>query len=63
MAELTEDNVDEFIDKAIDKYWERGLLVDALFWSKAVAILRDKIRAGSSEGKSTGLKHQGSENR
>ena len=63
MADLNESNVDEAIDKAIEIYFKKGLVIDGLFWSKAIAILRDKLRAGSSEGKSTGLKHQGSESR
>ena len=72
MANLDESNVDEAIDRAIDKYWKKGMVVDAIFWSKVISILRDKIkklkpkrmiRAGSSGGKSTGLKHQGSESR
>lgn len=44
MANLDESNIDEMIDKAIEKYFQKGLVVDALFWSKAIAILRDKVR-------------------
>ena len=41
---LDESNVDEAINKAIDHYFKKGLLIDGLFWSKAIAILRDKIK-------------------
>ncbi len=46
MANLDESNVDEAIDKAIDQYWKKGMLADAIFWSKAIALLRDKIKDG-----------------
>lgn len=44
MANLEEANVDEAIDRAIDQYWKKGMLVDAIFWSKAIGILRDRIK-------------------
>ena len=51
---LDESNVDEAIDKAIDHYFKIGFLVDGLFWSKAIAIYRDRVRklgTGSSDGR------------
>lgn len=44
MADLDVSNVDEFIDRAIDKYWAKNMVVDALFWSKAIAIYRDQLK-------------------
>ena len=45
MANLDENNVDEAIDEAIEQYWKKHMIVDAIFWSKAISILRDKIKA------------------
>lgn len=41
---LDETNVDEAIDKAIEKYFQKGLLIDGLFWSKCMAIYRDRVK-------------------
>jgi len=43
---LTKDNVDEVADQAIDKYWKKGLIIDAIFWSRVIALMRDKIKEG-----------------
>lgn len=46
---LDESNVDEAISRAIDVYWDKGLIADALFWSKIIAILRDKLKTESEK--------------
>lgn len=41
---LSEDNIDDAINAAIEKYFSIGLIVDALFWSKVIAIYRDQLK-------------------
>jgi len=40
--ELNENNVEKYIQKAIDKYFETGFLIDGFFWRKAMQVLEDK---------------------
>lgn|GEM_PF-5715796 len=39
---LNENNVKEFIEKVIQKYEEKGMLVDYLFWKRAIKLLEEK---------------------
>lgn len=44
VADFDESGVEESIDAAIEQYFQKGMVADGLFWSKAVGILRGKIR-------------------
>jgi hypothetical protein len=37
-------NVEETIQKAIKAYFDRGLIVDALFWKNAINFLKLKLK-------------------
>lgn len=43
-GELTEENVDQFADAAIDNYFAKGMIVDAMLWSRIVGIYKAKIK-------------------
>jgi len=43
---LSVDNVEEAIDKAINKYQELGMIIDMLFWSSAIKLLKEKLKKG-----------------
>lgn len=42
--DLSVENVEEAIDNAIKKYFEKGLLIDGIFWGRAISLLKEKIR-------------------
>jgi len=39
-------NVEKVIDKAIEMYYKQGRIVDVLFWSRAIALLKEKYKKG-----------------
>ena len=41
--ELNEDNAEEIIENAIQKYFDTGMIVDALFWKAAIGFLKKKL--------------------
>ncbi len=49
MANVDKTNVHKIIDEAIDKYFKSGMIVDALFWSKCIGLLRDEIKQAKNE--------------
>lgn len=47
--EITEENIEEFITKAIQKYQDKGNLTDALFWRFATNTIKSKTRKETAE--------------
>ena len=45
MNEMTESDVEEFIEKAIDKYFDKGWITDAIFWRNAIDMLKKKLKS------------------
>ena len=45
MNEMTESNVEEFIDNVINKYFDKGLVADAIFWRNAINTLKKKLKS------------------
>jgi len=40
--EITIENVEEFVEKAIQKYWDKHMMVDAMFWRHCLPLLKKK---------------------
>ncbi len=40
--EITIENVEETVDKAIQKYFDKGMMVDAMFWRHCLSLLKQK---------------------
>lgn len=41
--DLSIENVEETIDKAIKKYYSSGMIIDGIFWSRAIVLLKEKF--------------------
>ncbi len=42
MTDITEANVDAVIQEAIKKYFDKGMLVDAMIWQHCIGLLQKK---------------------
>jgi len=42
MTGITETNVDHLVKEAIRKYFDKGMLVDAMFWQHCIGLLQKK---------------------
>lgn len=40
---LSEENVDQFADAAIDVYFKKNMLADGMLWARIVGIYRAKL--------------------
>jgi hypothetical protein len=46
---LNINNVEETIEKAIQKYFDIGMIIDGIFWRNAINLLKKKMREEESE--------------
>jgi len=49
MENLTIENVEKAIEQAIEKYWEKGAIADAIFWQRAIRLLIKKLISARNE--------------
>ncbi len=40
--DITVENVEETVKKAIQVYWDRDMMIDAMFWKHCLPLLKQK---------------------